>query len=309
MCVLFNVSTTINIYIFLYIFFNIFIFFPTNIGSPQGDGISALFFIIYLAISLSKYNKNTEPASGCEDHTYSKGAEHKILPTGLEDHNYYLLNSNQHFTLDQQYADDIGWASTQSSIIDHIEKEVPILLDNRNLKINASKTERYNISRKSTDDWKSCKYIGSLLGTQEDIDRRKQLTNFAYQSLKTIFSSKHITDNKKIRIFSALIESIFLYNSELWGTTKLMDDKIDKFQRKIIRLIFGINWKRGNWLSNEELYKKYKLQLWSKIIAHRRLLFFGHVARLDDNAPAKIALREAIREVKKNKGKTANYFI
>ena len=99
--------------------------FLTNIGSPQGDGISALFFIIYLAISLSKYNKNTEPASGCEDHTYSKGAEHKILPTGLEDHNYYLLNSNQHFTLDQQYADDIGWASTQSSIIDHIEKEVP----------------------------------------------------------------------------------------------------------------------------------------------------------------------------------------
>ena len=186
--------------------------FLTNIGSPQGDGISALFFIIYLAISLSKYNKNTEQASWSDDHTYSNRVEHKILPAGLEDHNYYVLNPNQQFTLDQQYADDIGWASTQSSIIRHIETEIPSLLNDRNLNINASKTEKYTVSRNSTDDWQNCKYIGSLLGTEADIERRKQLTNFAYHKLKSVFKSKHITESTKLRVFTELIESIFLYN-------------------------------------------------------------------------------------------------
>ena len=173
--------------------------------------MSALFFIIYLAISLSKYNQNSDsgPASWCDDHTYSNRTGHKILPTGLDDHNYYVINPNQQFTLDQQYADDIGWASTQSSTINHIENEIPTLLTDRNLNINASKTERYKVSRQSTDDWQHCKYIGSLLGTEEDIGRRTQLTNFAYQKLKNIFKSKHITDDTKIRVFTALIESIF----------------------------------------------------------------------------------------------------
>lgn len=225
-----------------------------------------------------------------------------LLPSHLEDHNYYTF-TNQQFTLDQQYADDIGWASTQDTIINHVEQKIPPILNDRNLQINASKTEKYTISRISSDDWKHCKYIGSLLGTEEDIERRKQLTNFAYYTLKSIFNDKHVTEDTKLRIFSALIESIFLYNSELWGTTKSLDKKIDVFQRKLLRLVFQINWKKGNWLSNVELYEKAKIEPWSKTIAKRRLRFFGHIARLDDNAPAKLALYEAIRVTKHPRGR------
>ena len=278
--------------------------FTTNIGSPQGDGISALFFIIYLAISLKKYNENTNSASWSDDHGYAKSVQNtdQLLPTHLLDHNYYTF-TNQQFTLDQQYADDIGWASTQNSIIDHIEQEIPTILEDRNLQINATKTERYAISRHSNDDWKQCKYIGSLLGTEEDIARRKKLANFAYQCLKSIFTNKHVTTDTKLRVFSALIESIFLYNSELWGTNKSIEKKIDTFQRNLLRLILQISWKKGNWLSNVDLYAKTKVQPWSKTIAKRRLRFFGHVARLDDKAPAKLALYEAIRKTKHPQGR------
>ena len=160
---------------------------------PQGDGISALFFIIYLAISLSKHN-DTNQASGCEDHTYAKKPPSGFKP---EDHTPF----HPLFLLDQQYADDIGWAATQKGIIDHIENEVPKILSDRNLQINASKTERYTISRLGNQDWRQCKYIGSLLGTEEDIDRRKKLTNFAYQSIRNIFNRKRVTENTKLRIF------------------------------------------------------------------------------------------------------------
>ena len=38
-----------------------------------------------------------------------------LIPEHLKDHNYYILVDN-YFTLDQQYADDIGWASTRIKI-------------------------------------------------------------------------------------------------------------------------------------------------------------------------------------------------
>ena len=102
-----------------------------------------------------------------------------LLPSHLVDHDYYTF-TNQQFTLDQQYADDIGWASTQDTIINDVEEQIPPILNDRNLQINESKTEKYKISRQTSDEWKNCKYIGSLLGTEEDIERRKTLTNFAY---------------------------------------------------------------------------------------------------------------------------------
>ena len=67
--------------------------FLTNIGSPQGDGASALLFIIYLAISLKKYKETRDDSqlpSFLKDHTYQK--------TDNDDNNNFL-------TIDQQYAD------------------------------------------------------------------------------------------------------------------------------------------------------------------------------------------------------------
>ena len=71
------------------------------------------------------------------------------LPHHLEDHNYsnYVDTS---FTVDQQYADDIGWASTAEHIIENIEKKNTKnskKLKERNLLINQSKTEKYNIKK------------------------------------------------------------------------------------------------------------------------------------------------------------------
>lgn len=39
------------------------------------------------------------------------------------------------------------------------------------------------------------------------------------------------------------------------------------------------------------------------LVAHRRLRFFGHIARLQNDAPAKIALQEALRPSKKPRGR------
>ena len=278
--------------------------FSTNIGSPQGDGASALFFIIYLAISLIPLKNISLKQNNFIDHLYNKpqSITTDILPNHISDHNYTGF-TDFYFTLDQQYADDIGFISTGKHIVNKIERDLPNILENRNLFINRQKTEKFDIFYKCDDQWKNCKYIGSYLDTEKDYEKRKLLANATFSNLRSIFTSKRLSLHVKLRIFTALVESIFLYNSELWGITLSLENKIDSFQRRLLRNILNIKWFNQNWISNKELYLKTFQKPWSKVIAFRRLRFFGHVARLDDKTPAKLALYESLRTCKKPKGK------
>ena len=60
-------------------------------------------------------------------------------------------------------------------------------LKERNLLIDQSKTEKIQHPKKKMVmiAGKTCKYVGSLLGTTEDINRRKQLTNTAIFQTET----------------------------------------------------------------------------------------------------------------------------
>ena len=66
------------------------------------------------------------------------------------------------FTLDQQYADDIGWLSTSKSILNYIEEQPKTDIQDRNLKINTAKTERLTVSKVGNDDWQKCKIFRLL---------------------------------------------------------------------------------------------------------------------------------------------------
>ena len=207
--------------------------------------------IIYLAISFKKYKETRDDSqlpSFLKDHTYQK--------TDIEDNNNFL-------TIDQQYADDIGWASTGQHIIENVEREVLHALKKRNLKINSEKTEKYRITRNGDTEWKKCKCVGSLLGTNEDINRRTSLAHRAFNCLHSIFKNKTLNLKLKLRIFRALIESIFLYNSECWGLNKEQEERINITQRKFLRNILGIRWHKNNWISNNKLCEKTQQQEWS----------------------------------------------
>ena len=139
----------------------------TNVGIAQGDCLSAVLFIYYLAKSL-----NTP--SNQDDHNYSR-AETPIAPNEHHDHNYHRTTLGNYFEIDPKYADDITWASTAIHRISHIKATVASTLQKRNLKVNESKAEEFKISRDSDEKWKSCKLLGNLLDTEKDINRRKIL--------------------------------------------------------------------------------------------------------------------------------------
>ena len=268
----------------------------TNIGVPQGDCLSPILFTLYLAQALDDRGMERD------DHTYTKpniNAE-DLLPESLKDHTYSTPVDNT-LLIDQQYADDTGWIGVNAKHkTDKIKREIPQKLKKNNLFVNEGKTEEYHIKRGGDNSWKKCKYLGSHLDTEQDIKRRKSLAISTYNKMKNILENRKTSIPTKKRIFKCYIESVLLYNSELWTMTKKLNDEIDVFQRNQIRRALNIRWQDK--MTNTELYRLIGLKPVSQIVKERRLRWFGHVNRLPDTTPARIALEEATRKVKKPRG-------
>ena len=81
--------------------------------------------------------------------------------------------------------------------------------------------------------------------------------------------------------------------------TKLLVKEIDIFQKGVIKKIINIHWQDK--ITNVELYRRYKLKPWSEVMKEHRMKWYGHLLRLDEKTPAKLALKETERKVKKPK--------
>ena len=231
--------------------------FETLIGFMQGDVLSAILFIFYLACCLGKETK-----------TYLN----KLL-------------------IAPKYADDITYVSSKSNIIDEIQIQIPKKLRKFNLTINESKTEIYQVPKPTplqppkltfeellmhkdgkprwseldwlinckpkpikddTPNYKQCKLLGSLLDTNSDIKKRKILAIESMKKLTKIFKSQRISIELKIRCFQTYVSSIFLYNSELWCMNTTTNNEVDSFHRKQLR--FALDFHYPKIIRNEDLY-------------------------------------------------------
>ena len=244
--------------------------------------MSAIYFTLYLTQAL-------KPPK--EDHSYAQTRQ-------IEDHcnkerlhhTYCKIPTETPYANDQQYANHISYVTTRKYIAEQIKNTIPDKLKTRNLNVNKDKTEKYCIKRNGDDSWKKCKYLGSLLGTEEDITRHKTLAMSTFKQYEHLLTSNKITISVRMRLFNAYITSIFMYNLELWPLTKGHEEKIDAFHRRLLRKILKIRWPYK--IQNEEVYNRTREQQWSKKIKIRRLKWIGHLMNLDEDTPAKIALEE-----------------
>src|SRR3989442_7212307 len=153
-----------------------------------------------------------------------------------------------------EFADDLSRLNRYEEIVDNLLQEDSEKLHIRNFIINQEKTEKYKINTDSDDSWKKVKYLGSLLGTKEDITRRKQLAMMSYNKYKNILESNKISLKFRIGLFNVYIASIFLYNSELWTLTKKLNNAIDIFQRALLKKMLKIHYPFI--IRNETLYSR-----------------------------------------------------
>ena len=97
------------------------------------------------------------------------------------------------YIIGQQYADDIGFISNNKDIIDKAMKTIAPILEERNLTINERKTLQHTINRTHKNDWKKCKYFGTFLETETDIERRKNLTYIAFNKYRLTLTCRYLS--------------------------------------------------------------------------------------------------------------------
>ena len=168
--------------------------FNTNIGSPQGDGLSGLLFNIYFENFLEKLREKLDKIS-------------PKLPTTV---NYQNPPNELHYADD---ADFIKKDGQRNYTLNNIFSDI-LLKDN--LKSNALKLEHTQIERGSNDTElrKNLKRLGTLLGDKEDINRRKQLSIISMNKYETLWIKKeHLDEQLRIELYKKLIKLGLLYNS------------------------------------------------------------------------------------------------
>ncbi|GFS02259.1 endonuclease-reverse transcriptase [Elysia marginata] len=226
--------------------------FTTNVGTPQGDSLSPVLFIVYLENALRNARSNETPQ--------------QVLPNKII------------------YADDIDFVGTDPPNINDIETS----LKNFRLKVNVDKTEHTEL-RKDKEDWNLTKKVGSLLGSKEDIDHRKHLSNVALNKLSNIWNRPDKVKQKtRIKLYNSLVKSILLYNCGTWALTTTGEKRLDSFHRRQLRRILGIHYPTK--ITNQSLYKKCLETPLSLQILELRWRLFGHILRRDNSIPANLAM-------------------
>ena len=275
--------------------------FISLIGIIQGDCLSAILFIFYLAQALKPKERS--------DHTYAIKVFNQINWKSS-------IKEDKMFSISPKYADDITWASNDTKVIEMVKETVPPMLREAHLKVNESKTEEYAIplpkrnqilqehsytKHPDTNGWKKCKLLGSFIDTETDINHRKAKIINNMKNSKEIYKSKHLSISTKIRYFNCFETSIFLYNCSIWTITPTLAKSIDSFHRRLLRKAIGFQYPKK--ISNEDLYNLTNEIPWSETIEIRRMKLLGHVCRLHEEAPAKQALKETLKPQKNKIGR------
>ena len=111
----------------------------TEVGICQGDCLSPILFIFYLAHAIKELPTHIEK----EDYA-------RLLWSELD----WLIQKDQHqVEIDPKYADDVSFLRSNESKVNQVKRMIPNMLEEYNLIINQDKTEMYKISRKSDEEW------------------------------------------------------------------------------------------------------------------------------------------------------------
>ena len=117
--------------------------------------------------------------------------------------------------------------------------------------MNEKKTIQHTINRTQKNDWKKCKYLGTLLDTETDIGQLKKLPYIAFNKYRQTLTCGNLPLYLRIRLFNVYATSIFMYNSELW-TLRKSPEKIDAFHRQLLRQLLNIHY--PNIITNTDIY-------------------------------------------------------
>ena len=134
------------------------------------------------------------------------------------------------------------------------------------------------IDNSSTERVEEFKYLGTTLtdhSIQEEIKSRLKSGNACYYSVQYLLSSRLLSKNLKIKIYTTIIFPVVLYGCETWSLTLREERRLRVFENRVLRRVFGPKrdevtreWRK---LHTEELNDLYSLPNIVRVVKSRRM--------------------------------------
>ena len=203
---------------------------------------------------------------------------------------------------DLDFADDIALLS---STLNHLQSKTDRLENNsariglklnggkcKTLRTNSKRDENLTAGGNEIEDVESFTYLGANVtkdgGSTADIKRRIALASASFRKLNNIWRARDINKKTKASLFKSLVLSVLLYGCETWKLTKGEEEKLDIFQTKCLRKVFGIRWQQH--ISNKTVLQMAEAEKISDVVRRRRWSWIGHVFRREPSDDCAVAL-------------------
>ena len=127
------------------------------------------------------------------------------------------------------------------------------------------------------------KYPGAIMtdeGTKREVLTRIAQATSALTTLKTVWKDRKITSKHRIQILRSIVTSTLLYAHETWTLTAELERRIQTFEMRCYRKIFGTSIRDR--ITNEDVRNRVRAAIGPhddllSIVKTRKLRWYGHV--------------------------------
>ncbi|NSM56165.1 hypothetical protein HET73_00315 [Wolbachia endosymbiont of Atemnus politus] len=197
-----------------------------------------------------------------------------------------------------RYADDTVLISDSFENLQNLLDEVNSRGKNFGLQINYKKTKSMIISKSKLvssspliadenkiENVSSYIYLGHCISSDgrcnQEIKRRLNLARTHFMKRKSLFTSKELSLQTRLRLIKCYIWPIALYGMETWTMGKNIRKRIKAFEMWTIRRAMHVSWEER--ITNEDVLRMAGVE--REIMNHimqRKTRYFGHIIRKND---------------------------
>ena len=219
----------------------------------------------------------------------------KIMTDALENHEGTVSIGGRTIT-NLRFADDIdGLAGKEEELADLVETldrtstGYGMEISGEKTKTMTNKAEGFTrnikVKDQNLESVSNFKYLGATVtdeGSKREVLTRIAQATSALGKLKTIWKDKGISHKHKIQLLRSVVISTFLYACETWTLTAELERRIQAFEMRCYRKIFGITFKDR--VRNEEVRSQVTAAIGRHddlltIVKTRKMRWYGHVTR------------------------------
>ena len=204
---------------------------------------------------------------------------------------------------DLTFADDIALLSADPVELQTMLNNIQLLAARVGLLISSEKTKvmcslptqpcQFYVNGQGLKQVRSFKYLGSEIAENGDAGcearARRMKGQAAFSALSRLWNDRNVTVATKMKVYMACVRPVLVYGCETWPLKAEHLKMLTAFEHRCWRRILHIPYTAH--ITNEVVRERVSVaNTIDALIKHKRLTWFGHVARMDMARPPKATL-------------------